>query len=214
MKKFHLLKKRKDGNMKNKIIKTALSIIVFCIIIQISTAGENEYGIVKAWYDNQPATVVGADLKINEPVEIKVEVTSKIDGIICILLHEPGVTKSFDVISGPSDFEKWVIEYDIESGGVKAYTWTICPNGNWIDGNAPINIVVQFIKEINDNQIIQFSVANPHILDEQYSGSNPSHTTTTSSSTNQSQSNSSPSFSIIAALLSVALVVMWRQRKI
>jgi len=201
--------------MKNKIIKTALSIIVFCIIIQISTAGENEYGIVKAWYDNQPATVEGVGLKINEPVEIKVEVTSKIDAfLIAVELSEPGVTKSFDVISGPSDFGEYIIEHDIKLGRVKTYTWTICPNGNWTDGNAPINIFVQFTKEINDDRFIQYSIANPHIFDEQYSGSNPFHTTTTPSSTNQSQCNSSPSFGIISALLSVALVVMWKQRNI
>ena len=200
--------------MKNKIIKTALSIIVFCIIIQICTAGENEYGIVKAWCDNQPATVEGVGLKINEPVEIKVEVTSKIDAsFIDIKLKEPGVTKSFDVISGPSDFGEWISKDDLKSGWVKVYTWTICPNGNWVDGNAPINIFVQFSKEIDEVLFIQYSIANPHILDEQYSGSSLSHTTTDFSSTDQSQTNSSPSFGIIAALLSVALVVMWRQKR-
>ncbi|MEA3293381.1 MAG: sarcinarray family MAST domain-containing protein [Euryarchaeota archaeon] len=197
--------------MKNIIIKTALSIIISCILIQSCTAGENEYGIVKSWYDNQPATVEGAKLKINEPVEIKVEVTSKIDAFfIGIELCEPGVTKSFDVISGPCDFEEFISEYDIKSGWVKTYTWTICPNGNWTDGNAPINIFVQFTKEINDDRMIQYSIANPHIFSEQYSGSSSSHATTDPSSTNQSQSNSSPSFSIVAALLSVALVVMWK----
>ncbi len=201
--------------MKYKIIKTALSIIVFCIIIQSCTAGENEYGIVKAWCNNQPATVEGVKLKINEPIEIKVEVTSKVDAsYIGLKLKEPGVTKSFDVISGPSDFGEYIIVDDIKSGWVKTYSWTICPNGNWTDGNAPINIFVQFSKEINDDRFIRFSIANPHILSEQYSGSNPFHTTTTPSSTNQSQSNSSPSFGIIAALLSVALVVMWKQRNI
>ncbi len=130
------------------------------------------------------------------------------------MLKEPGVTKSFDVISGPSDFGEWISEDDIKSGWVKAYTWTICPNGNWVDGNAPINIVVQFSKEIDDVLFIRYSIANPHIFDEQYSGSSPSHTTIDPSSTDQSQSNSSPSFGIIAALLSVSLVVMWRQRKI
>jgi len=201
--------------MKNKIIKTALSIIVFCIIIQSCTAGENEYGIVKSWYNNQPATVEGAKLKINEPVEIRVEVISKIDAsFIAVILREPGVTKSFDVISGPSDFGEYISEDDIKSGWVKTYTWTICPNGNWTDGNAPINIFVQFTKEIGDTLKIQYSIANPHIFDEQYSGSSSSHATTDPSSTNQSQSNSSPSFGFIGALLSVTLVVIWRQRNI
>ncbi len=197
---------------KNNIV---FLILVICFLIQISTAGENEYGIVKSWYDNQPATVEGVGLKINESVEIKVEVTSKVDAsFIDIVLCEPGVTKSFIVISGPSDFEEWISEDDIKSGWIKAYTWTICPNGNWVGGNAPINIFVQFNKEIGDVLKIQYSIANPYILDEQYSGYNPFHTTTTSSSTNKSQSNSSPSFGIIGALLSVALVVMWKQRNI
>jgi hypothetical protein len=74
---------------------------------------------VNSWY----IEVEGLKLKINEPVEIKVEVTSKIDGgFIGIILCEPGVTKSFDVISGPSDFGKYIIKDDIKSGWVKTYT--------------------------------------------------------------------------------------------
>jgi len=106
-------------------------------------------------------------LKINEPVEIKVEVTSKVDAfLIAIELSEPGVTKSFDVISGPSDFREYIIEHDIQSGRVKTYTWTICPNGNWTDGNVLINIFVQFTKEIGEVLKIQYSIANPHIFNE------------------------------------------------
>jgi len=63
-------------------------------------------------------------------------------------------------------------------------------------------------------QSVEFTIANPTILDDQYSGSSPSHTITNSSSNDQSQSNSSPSFGIICALLSLALVVMWKKRKI
>ncbi len=37
-------------------------------------------------------------LKIGEPVEIKVEVISKINGDIIIKLKEPGVTKAFECI--------------------------------------------------------------------------------------------------------------------
>ena len=203
--------------MKNKIIKTALSIIVFCIIIQICTAGENEYGIVKAWCDNQPATVEGVKLRINEPIEIKVEVTSKIDGFIDILLYEPGVTNAFSVVSGPSEISGWMTEDNVNPGWSKNYTWIISPNGDWTNGTAPVNILVCFYSDIDDHLKIQFTIAHAYILDEQYSGSSLSHTTTDFSSTDQSQTNSSPSFGIIATLLSTlstALVVMWRQRKI
>jgi len=57
----------------------------------------------------------------------------------------------------------------IENGWSKIYTWTIAPNGVWKNGNAPINIFVEFSK-IKDDKKIQFSIANPYILDEQYSG--------------------------------------------
>ena len=41
-------------------------------------------------------------LKIGEPVEIKVEVISKINGHVSLKLKEPGVTKAFNVLNGPS----------------------------------------------------------------------------------------------------------------
>jgi len=196
---------------KNNII---FLIILICFLIQISTAGENEYGIVKAWCDNQPATVEGLKLKINEPVEIKVEVTSKIDGFIDILFYEPGVTNAFSVVSGPSEIGEWMTEDNIKSGCLNNYTWVISPNGDWTNGTAPVNILVCFYTDIDDYLKIQFTIAHAYILDEQYSSFSSSHATTDPSSTNQSQSNRSPSFGIIAALLSVALVVMWRKRKI
>jgi sarcinarray family protein len=194
---------------KNNIV---FLILIICFLIQISTAGENEYGIVKAWCDNQPATVEGIKLKINEPVEIKVEVTSKIDGFIDLKIKEPGVTDAFSVISGPSKIGEWMTEENVKSGWSKNYTWIITPTGDWTSGTAPVNILVYFYKEIDDDLSIQFTIAHAYILDEQYSGSSSSHTTTDPSSTDQSQSNSSPSFGIIMALLSVALVVMWRQK--
>ncbi len=188
--------------MKNKIIKTALSIIVFCIIIQICTAEENEYGIVKAWCDNQPARVEGVKIRINEPIEIKVEVTSKIDGFINIVLIEPGVTHAFSVVSGPSEMSGWMTESNVNPGWSKNYTWIISPNGGWTNGTVPVNILVRFFTNVDDHLNIKFTIVRAYILDEQYSGSS------------LSQSNNSPSFGIIGALLTVALVVMWRQRKI
>ena len=39
---------------------------------------------------------------------------------------------------------------NIESGWSKTYTWTIAPNGAWKNGNAPLNIIVQFNKVKNE----------------------------------------------------------------
>jgi len=53
------------------------------------------------------------------------------------------------------------------------------PNGAWKNGNAPINIFVSFSKKGNQKPI-QFTIANPYILDEQYSGAVPTTETTVS----------------------------------
>lgn len=149
--------------------------ILTCIFItllvstQTAYATENEYGIVKAWFNEKNATVEGFNLKIGEPGEIKIEVESKIDGDAIIQLYEPGVTKAFKVINGPSEIEKRIDNLNIVSGWTKTYTWTIAPNGDWTNGNAPINIFVKFYNiKSNDSKIIEYTIANPYILDEQY----------------------------------------------
>ena len=175
---------------------------------------ENDFGIVNAWYNGQEATVRDVQLKIGEITEIKVEVTSKINGHIFVKLTNPLKTESYKVISGPSVFNKRIDNLNIESNWTKIYIWKIEPTGEWTNGNAPINLFVEFSKSYDDDRHVKFTIANPIILDEQYSVSSSSHTITDPSSTDQSQSNGSPSFGIIAALLSVVLVVMWRQRNI
>ncbi len=143
--------------------------------INIAVGGENDYGIVNAWFNNKNATVEGFNMRIGEPAEIKVEVISKIDGDVLLTLREPGITKAFDMVSGPSKLDGRIDNLKIDSGWSKTFTWVVAPNGAWKNGNAPINIVVEFYKGMND-KIIQFSIANPYILDEPYPGSTPART--------------------------------------
>ena len=187
---------------------------VFCLNQNaLADPVENDFGIVNAWYNGQEATVKNISLRVGEPAEIIVSVFSKIDCNVYVELANPLITMPYEIVNGPSEFDELIQNRGVKSGWSENYSWIIKPNEEWTNGNAPINLFVQF-SDRGDVRIEEFTIANPIILDEQYTGSNPSHTTTTSSSTNQSQSNSSPSFGIIAALLSVALVVMWRQRNI
>lgn len=155
-------------------------IFIFSIALLLNTniafAAENEYGIVNAWFNGKNATVEDFNMKIDEPAEIKIEIISKIKGDVLLTLREPGVTKAFNVVSGPSKFDGRIDNLKIEPGWSKTYTWIVAPNGAWKNGNAPINIVVEFYKGMDD-KIIQFTIANPFILDEQYPGSTPSQTT-------------------------------------
>ena len=170
---------------------------------------ENDYGTVNAWFNGQESTVENVELKVGEPVEIKVTVNSKIDGEVNLELTNPLATESYEVISGPSNINDWIDVFNVEKGWTKTYTWIIKPTGDWTNGNAPINIFVQFHKDINEDETVEFTIANPYILDEHYSGFNIVPTTDPSS-TNQSSSQGSPGFGVVGALLGILLAVVYR----
>ena len=172
---------------------------------------ENEYGIVNAWYNGQEATVRNVQLKIGEPVEIKVEVMSKIDGHVNVELESPLKTKSYEVVSGPSLIDESIDNLFIKSGWNETYIWIIKPTGEWTNGNAPINLFVQFTKAYDEYEHVEFTIVNPYILDEQYSGPAPTRTAADTSSTDQPPSQGSPGFGVAGALLGIALVVLARR---
>ena len=201
--------------MNNNIVRIVLIASFLLISISNCKAAENEFGIVYAWSNDEPATVEGMVLKINEPFTVKATIESKIDGNIYVQLYEPGVTNAFEVVEGPSEIDECIDNMKIESGWKTTYVWKLKPNGDWTNGNAPINLFVQFNKAYDDVRIIDFTIANPQILDEKYSGFNifPTRTTTDPSSTNQSSSQGSPGFGVVSALLGILLAVVYRARK-
>jgi len=195
-------------------MKKAIPILIFLLFINLHLAlaepVENEYGIVDAWFDGKEATVENVQLKINEPVEIKVKVTSKEKCHVAIYLDNPLVTESYRVISGPSQIDKRIDALNVESGWTETYAWTVAPTGEWTMGNAPVNVYVQFTKAVDDKKSIEFTIANPYILDEQYSGPAPSRTATDPSSTDLPPSQGSPGFRVVGALMGIMLAVGYR----
>jgi sarcinarray family protein len=173
-------------------------------------AEENEYGVVEAWFNGKNATletIEGVKLKISEPVEVKVTITSKINGHIFVKLKEPGVTKVFDVLTGPSKQDERIDNLNIFEAWSKTYTWKIAPNGAWKNGNAPINIFVQFSKQAND-KIIQFTIANPYILDEQYTGAVPTTVPSPRPTGSPASTKQAPFVPVLVALS--AFILAWR----
>ena len=168
---------------------------------------ENDFGIVNAWYNGQEATVENIQLKVGEPAEITVSINSKIDCNVYVKLINPLVTVPYDILSGPSDLDESIDNRGVKSGWTTNYTWIIAPNGKWTNGNAPINIFVQF-SDRGDVRIEEFTIANPIIFDKQNSG--PTRTTTDPSSTDQSPSQGSPGFGVAGALLGILLAVVYR----
>ena len=196
--------------MKIKILIFTLFIFANLNLV-IAEPIENEYGIVNAWFNGKEATVENVQLKISEPIEIKVEVTSKVKCHVATYLDNPLVSKSYQVLSGPSEIDKRIDALNVESGWTETYTWTIAPTGEWTNGNAPINVYVQFTKAVDDYESIDFTIANPYILDEHYSGPAPTRTAADPPSTDQPPSQGSSGFGVAGALLGFALVVMARR---
>ncbi|MDF1531781.1 MAG: sarcinarray family MAST domain-containing protein, partial [ANME-2 cluster archaeon] len=137
----------------------------------------------------------------------KIQITSKIEGDLAFLLTNPMVKKPYYVTEGPSEFEEWLVEYEVNPGWTKTYVWKIAPNDKWTNGNAPINVLVQ-INDGMDYRKIEFTIANPYILDEQYSGPTPTHTPTDPSSTDQPPgSNGLPGFGVVGMMIALTLVL-------
>jgi sarcinarray family protein len=196
-----------------KFLKFLVIIGIFASIQLVEAVPtENEYGNVKAWFNGQEATVKNVKLKIGEPTEIKVIVNSNISGHVIIKLTNPLVTEPFEVVEG-INIGKRDDNLNILSGWSKTITWKLKPNGAWKNGNAPINVFVQFTKiengKIKGDKKIEFTIADPYILDEQYPGSTPSQTTGTAqpsptgASSEQQQAPSLGAAGPIAVMLAV-----------
>ena len=189
--------------MKHRILMLVLAVLI--LDFQAVAGAENEYGIVRAWFKGENATVADVQLKIGEPVEVKVDILSKIDGNVYVELDEPGITKSYDLITGSSKMGESIDNHNIIAGWSEIYTWNLKPNGAWKNGNAPINIRVSFSKKGNQKPI-QFTIANPYILDEQYTGAATTPETTASRA--GTQAKEAPFLPVIFTVS--ALLLAWR----
>jgi sarcinarray family protein len=206
-----------EYNMKIKV--AILILILFSWNLGLVSAEENEYGIVKAWFNEKNATIdtiEGIKLRVGEPVEIKVEVISKINGNVHVKLREPGTTTSFEVISGPSKQGDRIDNMGVSPNWSKTFRWKIKPNGAWKNGNAPINIFVSFYhSKKQDQKPIEFTIANPYILDEQYSGaaSKPKTTSTPTGTLQSTPAKETPFLPVIFAVGALLLAWRWGRMK-
>lgn len=197
-----------------KIKVAILILILFYWNMGLVLAEENEYGIVKAWFNEKNATsetIEGIKLRIGEPIDIKVEVISKINGNVHVKLREPGTTTAFEVISGPGKQDDRIDNMGVSPNWSNTFQWKIRPNGAWTNGNAPINIFVSFYSsKKKDQKPIEFSIANPYILDKQYSGA-LSTPKLTSISTEKMPSTPTKAAPFIAMIFTISVLMLARR---
>ena len=194
-----------------KILYNVIILLIICLNQNaLAEPEENDFGIVNAWYNGQEATVKNIYLDVNEQAELKVEIIPKKDCDIYVKISNPMVTEAYRIKSGPSEYDSYFSKKNVKAHENLTFFWIIEPTGDWTNGNAPINVRVSFAER--DIQMpIEFTIANPHILDEHYSGPASTRTTTDPSSTDQPPSQGSPGFGVAGALLGIALVVMARR---
>ncbi|MCZ7358432.1 MAG: hypothetical protein O8C55_00005, partial [Candidatus Methanoperedens sp.] len=98
------------------------------------------------------------------------------------------------------------------AGWSKTFNWKIKPNGAWTNGNAPINVLITFYDiKSKESKKIEFTIANPYILDEQYSGSIPTLVQTSGITPGAAAPMKAPFVPVIAAL-AVMLAIWWWRR--
>ena len=175
-------------------------------------AWECEYGTVNAWVklsdDTQwrEAMVDGVTLKIHEPFKVKVRVTTKTECHVGIELYDPGVTKVFEVVDGPSKNGEDIDEINRANGWSKTYEWTVRPTGKWTGAYGPLNVFIQFTRPyIGDYEIIDKTIIHAYISSEEWKESE-----------NKESSHSShgmPAFEFFAVMAAIAIVA-WRRRKV
>jgi len=151
-------------------------------ITQGTSAWECDYGEVKAWVkfqgDNEwrEAPVEDVTLKVHEPFEVKIEVTTKKMCHFDLNLYEPGVTPAYEVINGPSTMGNDVHKSNAPLGWNKIYEWTIKTTGSWTGGNAPLNFYSQFTEiedwETNPGESIEKTILLAYISSEEWKGNN------------------------------------------
>ncbi|MBW6519329.1 MAG: sarcinarray family MAST domain-containing protein [ANME-2 cluster archaeon] len=176
-------------------------------------AAENEFGEIPVWCNGEKATVNDLDVKIDEPITITVRVMSRIDGYVDMKLKEPWTTKSFEVISGPSDTGEWFTEPKVYPGWTQEYTWILTPNGEWTQGRTPILVDVTFHKDSDTKMTLGMTVVSPTILDKHYIA--PDKTVRKDEEAGDlpvSVPNDAPGFGIVGALVGVVVVMLRRTK--
>ena len=156
--------------MKNELRIFRIVACALLLLILTSTAYPAfAKPVVKAYFNGQEATVRNVTLKVNEPFVVDVNITVDADSNVGVILMEPGVSKSYQWLEGNRtyDFEN----VKCKAGNTCHFHWKLAPNGDWTEGDAPVNIYYQVNDAHQYDHILssgEFTVVDPYISSEKY----------------------------------------------
>ncbi|AKB81557.1 hypothetical protein MSBR3_0979 [Methanosarcina barkeri 3] len=202
--------------MKTGILILGLLLLSLVDIVSASSP----YGSIDVYYNDQilpGKEVAKPTLKIGEPFKVKVEMTLNQTSTMFVQVCSLG-GKFFEVVDGPSEFEKTKYIKSLDPGK-HTFEWTIIPTDEWAGGSIPLNFWYQINLPGEDEPAVkgEFTIAYCTISNEHYEGETP--TFEQSKSENQSTSGkpasenssapaSSPAFSLVTAISALVLVFL------
>ncbi|AKB19712.1 sarcinarray family MAST domain-containing protein [Methanosarcina sp. WWM596] len=185
---------------------------IFILLMNIASAS-SPYGSIDVYYNDvllPGKEVAKPALQIGEPFKVKVDLKLNQTSILFIKVCSLRVRTPYEVIKGPSEFDKKLYFESLDPG---AYTfeWTLKPTGEWESGTMPVNIWYQIHNVGEDEPLVQgeFTVAYPYISNEYYEGKIPTSENHPVSETEPfSKSASTPAFSLVTAISALVLVFL------
>lgn len=122
-------------------MKNFLTILVLAVLFAMLLPGEACSKSIKAYFNGQEATVSDIVLSPGEPFEVDLVIRPDSEAYVFAEIDEPGVTRAYDLLSGDPLMPTKAKTCNASSPA--SYHWEMAANGNWVDGNAPVNIYYQ-----------------------------------------------------------------------
>lgn len=185
---------------------------IFILLTNIASAS-SPYGSIDVYYNDMllpGKEVAKPTLQIGEPFKVKVDLKLNQTSILFIKVCSLRVGTPYEVIKGPSEFDK-KLYFESLDPGIYTFEWTLKPTGEWESGTMPVNIWYQIHNVDEDDPLVQgeFTVAYPYISNEYYDGEIPTSEDHPVSETEPpSTAASTPAFSLVTAISALVLVFL------
>ena len=154
--------------MEISIKVIACTLIVFLLFISIQGVALAK-PTIKAYFNGQEATVSGVTLKVDEPFIVDLNITPDRDSIVSVILMEPGNGRSYKSLDDNITYD--FIDVKCRSGETCRFRWLLAANGDWTEGDAPVNIYYQLNDAKHGDQMLysgEFTVVDPYIDPQHY----------------------------------------------
>jgi MAST domain-containing protein len=192
---------------------------VLLLLMGIASAS-SQYGSIDVYYNDNilpGKEVAKPTLKIGEPFKVKVEMTLNQTSTLFVQVCSLG-GNYFEVIDGPSEFEKTKYIKSLDPGKY-TFEWVIIPTDEWAGGSIPLNFWYQINLPGEDEPAIkgEFTIAYCIISNEHYQGetsiseqpaSENQPTSGKPASEESPSSASSPAFNLVTAISALVLVFL------